>query len=490
MDHLIPKPVHMESSTGHFELTNAASVAVNPPSPELMRIGELVAELMRPATGFALPVRPLGTDQRAGDLYLTVTDSEPDLGDEGYDLRVSPDAVHLTAFQPAGLVRGTQSIRQLLPHTIEHRMPQPGPWLIPAMTIRDYPRFAWRGMMLDVARHFFTVAEVKRCIDLAAFYKLNRFHLHLTDDQGWRLEIKSWPELVRTGGRTQVGGGPGGYYTQEEYAELVAYAQDRCITLVPEIDVPGHTNAALAAYPELNCDGRSPELYTGVEVGFSTLCLEREVVYRFMDDVIGEVAALTPGPYLHIGGDEAHSTKLEVYRPFIARVLEIVAAHGKTAVGWEEIGQATLRPGTLAQHWASGHILKAVEQGAMAILSPSTHAYLDMKYDETTPIGLTWAGTIDVRVAYEWDPANLLPGISEADLAGIESPLWTETVETWDDITFMTLPRLAGHAEIGWSPAAGRHWEEYRNRLAEHHHRWDATGLKYYRARGVSEQVT
>jgi len=205
---------------------------------------------------------------------------------------------------PAGLFYGVQTLRQLLPAAVEYSAAFPRPMRLPAARVVDAPRFAWRGAMLDVARHFIEAAEVKRFVDLMALYKLNRLHLHLSDDQGWRLEIRSRPNLTRHGGSTEVGGGPGGFYTQEQYADLVRYAQERFVTIVPEIDMPGHTNAALASYPELNCNGVAPALYTGTEVGFSALCVESEATYRWIDDVVREIAALTPGAYFHIGGEE------------------------------------------------------------------------------------------------------------------------------------------------------------------------------------------
>jgi hexosaminidase len=337
-------------------------------------------------------------------------------------------------------------------------------------------------MMLDVSRHFFGPEEVRRLIDLLALYKVNRLHLHLSDDQGWRIEIRSWPNLALYGGSTQVGGGPGGYYTRQEYADLVAYARSRYITVVPEIDMPGHTNAALASYPELNCDGVARPLYTGTEVGFSSLCLEKEVTYRFVDDVVGEIAALTPGPYFHIGGDEAMATPLPAYIAFVERVQRIVQAHGKQMIGWEEIAQAPLLPTSVAQVWHGGMGRQAVQQGNRVIMSPAFKAYLDMKYTPETPLGLNWAGYIEVRDAYEWDPATVAEGIGEEHILGVEAPLWTETVQTRADIDWMTFPRLIGYAEIGWSPAEGRNWEEYRVRLGRHGPRLTALGVNFYRS--------
>lgn len=234
-----------------------------------------------------------------------------------------------------------QTLRQLLPAKVEKDTVQSGPWLVAGGAVTDSPRYGWRGAMLDVSRHFFTVDQVKRYIDQLALYKVNKLHLHLSDDQGWRLAIDSWPRLTTHGGSTQVGGGPGGFYTKDDYREIVRYATSRYLEVVPEIDMPGHTNAALASYADLNCDGVAPPLYTGTDVGFSSLCVGKDRTYDFVDDVIRELAALTPGRYLHIGGDEAHSTSHEDYVTFMDRVQPIVAKYGKTVMGWHQLTGAT-----------------------------------------------------------------------------------------------------------------------------------------------------
>ena len=251
---------------------------------------------------------------------------------------------------------------------------------LPALSITNSPRFAWRGAMLDVARHFFSVEDVKRYIDLISHYKINRLHLHLTDDQGWRIEIKSWPKLTEIGAQTQVNGGGGGFYTQEQYKDIVEYARNRYVTIIPEIDTPGHTNAALASYPELNVSEEAPDPYEGTEVGFSSLSINMEATYKFLDDVIRELAAITPGPYIHIGGDEAKSTPEEDYKLFIKRFQEIVYSHNKIPIGWAEIGETELDSRTIAQHWFGAAYQGAKEQGCKIILSPANKTYLDIKY--------------------------------------------------------------------------------------------------------------
>jgi len=478
---LIPQPLVQAPERGTFALGPEARIVVRSRARDAVRVGELLAGSLRPATGYRLPV--VATRPAAGDVTLVLVPGDTALGDEGYRLHVDGAGVTVAARRAAGLFWGAQTLRQLLPAAIEADGLRPGPWLVPRGTIHDRPRFAWRGAMLDVARHFFGVEDVRRLVDLMSLYKLNRLHLHLTDDQGWRLAIRSWPRLTSHGGRTQVGGGRGGFFTQRQYAALVAYAADRFVEVVPEIDMPGHVNAALSSYAKLTCDGRAAAPYTGIDVGFSSLCLRKPVTYAFVDDVVREVSALTPGRYVHIGGDEAHATDPGEYRTFVERVDRIVRAHGKRMMGWEELGKTRLRRSTVVQHWQDDALAaRAVAQGARLVLSPATKAYLDMKYEPGFPLGLSWAGTTTVRDAYGWDPARQVAGVGEADVLGVEAPLWTETVTTRADLDLLVFPRLLGHAEVAWSPATAIAWPGYRRRLAAHGPRLEALGVGYYRA--------
>lgn len=491
MDHLIPKPVTIQPGSGVFVLASTAAIDVQPDHPEVAAVGEYLAGLLRPATGYALPVQAAPQHAAPGAILLTTSGADRALGEEGYTLSIAPDGVTLRAVRPAGLFWGVQTLRQLFPPAIERGAAQAGPWTLPAGVIRDFPRFAYRGVMLDVARHFFPVADVKRYIDELAAYKINYLHLHLTDDQGWRIAIKSWPRLTEIGSQTQVGGGKGGYYTQEEYTDLVAYARSRGMTMVPEIDTPSHTNAALASYAELNCNDTAPALFTGTEVGFSSLCIDKDITYRFLDDVLGELAALTPGPYLHIGGDEAWSTPHDDYVRFIERIQPIVRRHGKQMVGWSEIPAAKLEPGAVVEYWSTKDpkqaelARSAAAQGAKIIMAPANRSYLDMQYDESSPIGLHWAAYVEVEDSYTWDPAELIEGIGENALLGIEAALWAETLKNMDDVHYLTFPRLPSLAEIAWSPKAGRSWAEFRGRLAAHSPRWEAQGIGFYRSAQV-----
>ncbi len=480
-ENLIPKPVSVLSKGGAFDLTDQTDIYVQGESAELVQIGQYLADKLNPSTGLSIDVKTSANAPAPGNIFLSLSGDDAELGEEGYQLVINEKSVNLTANKPAGLFHGIQTIRQLLPAKVELGEKQRGPWKIATGTIRDFPAYSYRGTMLDVARHFFTVDEVKSIIDHMAYYKMNVFHLHLADDQGWRIEIKSWPNLTAHGGKTEVGGGEGGYYTQEQYADLVKYAQSRYITIVPEIDMPGHTNAALASYAQLNCDGKSRDLYTGIEVGFSSLCTDKELTYKFIDDVIREIAALTPGEYIHIGGDESLATKIEDYIPFINRVQVLAAEHSKKVIGWDEIALATLKPNTIAQYWSKAeNAKKAVDQGAKILMSPAKNAYLDMQYDSTSTYGLHWAAYIEVDKGYNWDPAQLVPEIKKENIVGIEAPLWSETVSNLQEAEYLIFPRLLGYAEIGWTPAELRNWNNYKVRLKNHGDRMRAMNINFY----------
>jgi hexosaminidase len=485
-ENLIPMPVSITSTGGFFVLKANSAIYIQGESVELNKIGNYLADRLRPSTGFELKVKSTDKVPGPGNIYLTLSGTEAKPGDEGYELTITKSIMTLSAAAPAGLFRGIQTIRQLLPANIELSTRQEDVWKIATGTISDYPEYGYRGVMLDVARHFFSVNDVKQFIDMIAYYKINALHLHLSDDQGWRIEIKSWPNLAIHGGSIEVGGGEGGYYTQEQYSEIVKYANDRYIIIVPEIDMPGHTNAALSSYAELNCNGKATGLYTGIEVGFSTLCTTKEVVYKFVDDVVRELAMITPGPYIHIGGDESHVTSKEDYIPFIKKVHDIVLSHGKQVMGWDEISLSELSAGTVAQYWANKeNAARAVNQGAKILMSPAARTYIDMKYDSTTVLGQHWAAYIEIDSSYIWDPATMVPGITKENIMGVEAPLWTETITNMEELEYMVFPRLPGIAEIAWSPSSVRNWDEYKIRLGKHSERFKAMNINYYASKLV-----
>ncbi|MEM0961654.1 MAG: family 20 glycosylhydrolase [Bacteroidota bacterium] len=489
---LIPYPAEVEVVNAEpFLLTGATPIVTDGGDfDEMERIAEALSILVGPTREslFALPGDEPVPEAGSGMVALRLLD-RPDLGVEGYELEVRSDHVSLTANAPAGMFYAAQTLRQLMPPRVEYEAALPTVLPIPAVRIVDRPRFAWRGMMLDVSRHFFEVEDVERVIDLMALHKLNRLHLHLSDDQGWRIEIPGRPELTEIGGRSQVGGGPGGFYTTADVERIVRYAADRFITVVPEIDLPGHTNAALVSTPELNCDGVAPAPYTGIRVGFSTVCVDREETYAFVGDVTEALAAYA-GDVIHLGGDEVHELPVEDYRRFMTRAQEIVAPTGRTFMAWDEVAETDvpLLPGSIVQAWrpvtpeSAEHLADAVQNGARLVLSPADRIYLDIKYDSTTALGLTWAGLNGVRDAYDWDPSALVDGVADSAVLGVEAPLWTETIGTVRDIEFMAFPRLAGVAEIAWTPQALRSWDGYRQRLGAFGPRWAALGVHFYRS--------
>ena len=472
MLNLIPKPVSILPTQEEFILSDSTIIQTDFSNEEVKSLAKYLSTQLQSATGGQIAVND--SDPTTDKITLEL-DHDASLGDEGYELTITTDEIRLHANRPAGLFYAIQTLLQLIP---PH---QTGTVNLPAIWIRDTPRFSWRGAMLDVARHFFCVDDVKRYIDLIAHYKMNRLHLHLSDDQGWRIEIKSWPKLAEFGGKTQVGGKSGGYYTQEQYKEIVDHARSRYVMIIPEIDTPGHTNAALASYPELNESEEAPDLYEGTEVGFSTLWIDSEITYQFLDDVIRELAEMTPSPYIHIGGDEARSTPLEAYKKFIQRIQEIVVSHGKQTIGWGEIGEAELLPGTIAQQWVGATYQDAKKQGAKIILSPANKTYLDMKYDASTPLGLDWAGLISVKDSYDWEPGSYMSELEESDILGIEAPLWSETLITIKDIEYLAFPRMLSMAELAWSPKGGN-WEEFRQRLGAHGKEMEAKDINFYKS--------
>lgn len=424
---------------------------------------------------------------------------------EGYALDVRADGVRIASGGPAGAFYAERTLAQLM------SFDEAGAFL-PAVAIRDAPRFAYRGVMLDVARHFHSVETVEAVIDRAASLKFNALHLHLTDDHGWRIELQSHPELTLTGSSTSVGGDPGGFYTHDDYRRIVSYAADRHMIVVPEIDLPGHTHALGLSHDELVADpvitehirevtrdygGELPERgtpYTALAVGFSSLRADAPGLERFLREVLGEVASLTPGPFLHFGGDEALGTSDEDYRAMAELASRIVADTGKTPVAWHEAGAADVAPGTVGQYWGfvaprDGHderLRALVARGGRAILSPADAVYLDMKYDEGTPAGLVWAdGPTSVERSYSWDPAAIIPGLDERDILGVEAALWTETIPDLATIDTMAFPRVASAAEAGWSPPAGspeRTWESFRRRVGGLGPAWSDAGISFSRS--------
>lgn len=497
---IIPVPVSVSPETGSFTLNSKTAIVLQSDAAQVQMVAEYLKSAIWELTGMELAI---GKEEKDNAIVL-ILDGGASTHEEGYSLSISDDKILITAPAPEGLFYGTQTLKQLVPAIGGSFKGSSKKFLIPMGTVNDHPEYPYRGVMLDVARHFFTVEEVKKLIDQIAVYKINHLHLHLSDDQGWRIEIKSWPLLTSVGGANQVGGGKGGFYTQEDYKEIVSHAQSRFVTIVPEIDMPGHTNSALNAYGILNPGITVPErtaiaidrkalgleddpdatpYHAGIEVGFSTLDTDSPVTYKFIEDVIREISEMTPGPYFHIGGDESHVTAMEDYVPFIEKAQSIVSKYGNKTLGWDEVAHAKLLPTSVAQYWAKAeNAILAIEQGAQVLISPAVKAYLDMQYDSTTHLGLHWAAYIELDEAYNWDPTELEEQIRRENILGVEAPLWTETIVTFSDIEYMVFPRLPAIAEIAWSPKNARNWEGFSKRIVWHGQRWEAQGKNFYRS--------
>ena len=497
---VIPIPQTVTAAGGAaFRITPASAIVADTTSIDQQRAALALTAVLRPSTGYLLPIvtnldsintavrAPKDTNRRTIIRLRLGASIVP--GAEGYTLTSDADSVVVEAGSGAGLFHGVQTLRQLLPFGIETHQSaiQMGPWQVPAMRISDAPSYGWRGSMLDVARHFFTPDEVKQYIDILALYKLNTQHLHLADDQGWRIEIKSHPELTAMGAPSEVGGGPGGYFSQVDYADLVRYAQDRYVTIVPEIDMPGHINAGLISHPELACGRRKPAIYTGISGGFNAMCPDSEASYALLEDVIREVAVMTPGAFMHIGGDEVQGLTKEQYAKFILRVQSMVLKNGKRMAGWEEVATVSpLDPSTMIQQWQGDSLKIPVRPGTDMVLSAAPHMYLDMRYTPLSELGLRWAGNIDVRKAYDWEPSTAIKGLGQARVLGLEAPLWSETPRNITAVEYLVMPRLPAIAELAWSPASRRSWEDFRLRLSAHAPRWNLLGINYYRSAQIA----
>ncbi|CCH01494.1 beta-hexosaminidase [Fibrella aestuarina BUZ 2] len=523
---LVPQPVSVQPQPGHFTLTKATTITYT--KPESASVAAMLSRQLAEQTSLTLTSRPAAAAP-VNTILLTLTPT-PDakLGREGYRLSSSPKGVVITANQPAGLFYGTQTLLQLVPTeqpAPTGRMTQPTN--VPAVQIIDYPRFGWRGVMLDVSRHFFPKADVMRYIDELARLKLNTFHWHLTDDNGWRIEIKSLPRLTSVGAWRvprdgHFGERPnpkpgeaatyGGFYTQDDIREVVKYAQARNITIVPEIDIPGHSMAMLAAYPNLSCSkDTSVRVNPGTQFAEwygngtfkmlidNTLNPSDEAVYATLDKVFTEVAALFPGPYIHAGGDECykgywekdpgcqalmqkegmkHVEQLQGY--FMKRVEKIINAKGKKFLGWDEILEGDVSPSATVMSWRGmkGGI-EAAQHGHDVVMTPSTFAYIDYMQGDPTLEPRIYA-SLRLKTCYEFEPVP--PGIDSTRILGGQGNLWTEQIPTLAHAEYMTYPRTWALSEVFWTPRNRRDWAGFIPRLEAQMRRADAAGVNYARA--------
>lgn len=482
LEHLIPKPLKIVPTNSAFGLDKNTAIYTSQNVDGFEEVGEFLSQKINDKIALSVPVNESSSEAIDKVIYINQSDSTALKTKESYQLYIRQDSIIINSKTAAGAFRAIQTLRQAIPMQSNDTLAEHKMWLIPSGKIIDSPNFEYRGAMLDVARHFFSIEDVKKYIDILAYYKFNALHLHLSDDQGWRIEIKSWPKLTEIGGSSEVGGESGGFYTQEQFKDLVKYAADRHIMIIPEIDMPGHTNSATVSYPILNGNGKTPKIYTGTHVGFSTLDTRKDIVYKFIDDVVREIVAISPAPYFHIGGDESLVTKKKDFIHFINKAEKIVQKHGKMAIGWDEVVQADLEKTSIIQYWnrTDENALKAADKGLKLIFSPAKKAYLDMMYNEDSKYGLKWAGLIPVDTAYNWSPEKYVKGITKKNILGIEAPLWSETISNIEELEHMAFPRVIGYAELGWSTEENRNWDNYKVRLANQAPYLDRMNVHYY----------
>jgi hexosaminidase len=489
---VIPKPVKMKLNSGSFVLKAETGILVDEGPQEVLDVGRYLSNCLGPATGLSLVVqRTSAAKPPAGSILLTTRNAEQGLGEEGYELTVTEDYVILRAPRAAGVFRGVQTIRQLLPPYVESRVKIRGTeWAIPCVEIVDKPRFPWRGSLLDSCRHFLSKDFVKRYIDLLAYHKMNRLHWHLCEDQGWCIEIKKYPRLTEIGAwRGEGKNRYGGFYTQEDVKEIVEYAKSRYIMVVPEIEMPGHCTAALTSYPELSCTGGPFEVSTKRGIHTEVYCAGNDKVFEFLEDVLSEVIELFPAPYIHIGGDECPKERWkkcpkcqarikaedlknedELQSYFIKRIEKFLLTRNRRLIGWDEILEGGLAPAATVQSWRGlDGAIAAARAGHDVIVSPTSHCYLDYPHNVTS---------LEKIYSFEPIPKQLTAQQAKHILGG-EGNMWTdrtgqELVDSW------VFPRLTALAEVLWSQKSSRDWKDFSGRMQEHYKRLNVMGVRFF----------
>lgn len=511
---LVPAPIQMRVGQGSFTLTSRTRIQAGPGAREE---AATLATALREPTGLPLPLTDRRPRRNVIELELDPA-LETSLGREGYRLSVTPDRVTIRASAAAGLFYGGITLRQLFPPAIASATRAASPpsdgWQAPAVEIEDFPRFPWRGLLVDPARHFVPIEFLKRFVDLMALHKLNSLQLHLTDDQGWRLEIRKHPRLTevgavraespRPGHRDEGDGTPYGpfFYTRGEIRELVHHAAARHVTLVPEIEIPGHFRAALAAYPEYSCTGGPFLVRTRWGVEPDILCAGNDRAIDFVRDVLGEVCDLFPGPFIHIGGDEAprdrwkncprcqarlqteglaHEAQLQTWLNH--RLEQFLASRGRRLIGWDEILEGGLTPGAAVMSWRGTEGgLAAASAGHDVVMSPTSHCYFDYAQSQAPGEPESIGGFIPLATVYAFEPVPAsLPESKRRHLLGAQGNLWSEYLWEPRDVEYFAFPRAAALAEVLWSPAEARNYAGFLQRLDVHLRRLDQLGVNYRR---------
>ncbi len=519
---LIPQPVKIEQSVGFYLLTSASTIGYN--NPEAQKIAEMLTVKLNVPTGYSL----MANQNKTASIQLNLNEvTDPQIGNEGYALNVDNKGVVISANQSAGLYYGMQTLLQLFPKEIESKSVSLAKWNVPAVKIIDYPRFAWRGMMLDVSRHFFSKEDVKTYIDQISRLKYNTFHWHLTDDNGWRIEIKSLPKLTEVGAwrverfgyfgdrSNPKQGEPatyGGFYSQDDIREIIQFAKERNVTIIPEIDVPGHSMAALASYPELSCTkDKNIKVNPGTEFSEwfgngkfkmlidNTLNPSDEKVYDFLDKVFTEVAALFPSPYIHVGGDECYKgyweknlacqalmkkqkmTHVEELQGYFMKRLEVILkAKGKKLLGWDEILEGGISPEATVMSWRGikGGI-EAAKMGHEVVMTPTTFAYLDYVQGDKSIESPVYA-SLRTQQCYGFEPVP--EGVDSKYILGGQGNLWTEQIPTLRYAEYMIYPRSWALSEVYWSPKENKNWDNFSKRMENNFERADVAEINYSKA--------
>lgn len=513
--HIIPEPHHMERKAGTFKLQASTTLKYN--NEEARDIIDVFQKEIGAVTGYALSIAKAASSKVKNSIFFEVSSGsdQSKLGKEGYELRISSAGVHLKAHTAHGLFNGIQSIKQLFPKEIEAGvLISQKAWDLPCVEIVDYPRFGWRGLMMDVSRHFFSKDFVKGYLDQMAKYKLNVFHWHLTDDNGWRIEIKGYPKLTEVGAWRAERKGRwaslmpeeneaqtyGGYYTQEDIKEIVQYAQERYITILPEIDVPGHSLAMIVAYPWLSCSGEQFMINNGRGIGHeqNVLCVSNEAVYDLLDSVFTQVAALFPGPYIHVGADEVNydywnkhegcqqlmkslniSTGNQLQNYFQKRMEKIIQSKGKKMICWYGDYMEGMAPETAVYSWqgnAAG--IKSSKEGRHVVMTPDWETYLDFYQGDPSsePFSII-GGIVRLKHCYNFD---IVPkGAKEEFILGGQGNLWAESIPNDRHLEYMTWPRALALSEVFWSPKSKHNWSDFLVKVENHLPRFAAAEVNY-----------
>ena len=504
---IIPKPARIEIRPGGFKFNLRTQIYLETDNEDAHWVGEYLSALLSRPMGHTIPVLVVKSAGQHRDAIVLSLKGSPTLGPEDYEMSVSRDAIRISAPKVAGLFYGVQTLRQMLPPEIESSVPIKERLKVRCARIEDSPRFAWRGLMLDCSRTFLNMEYLRHTIDLMALYKLNVLHLHLTDDQGWRLEIQKYPNLTAVGAHyAESLGGGGGFYTQQQMRDLITYARQRNVNIVPEIELPGHSKEVLAAYPELACALPEKQIFevTPFWKGSShhhftqPLCVCDDKVYEMSKDVLSEVIALFPSEFIHVGGDEVskeawkesllcqarmkaeglrNAEELQSY--FMRRIEKVVAAQGRRMVGWDEILEGGLAPGATVMSWrGTKGGLAAAKLGHDVVMAPNPFTYFDYTYD-TTP----------TQKVYSYDPADGFAPEMAAHILGVEGCMWTHIAVTERSIDYQIYPRLLALAEVGWSPQQNRDWSDFEARLTPQYPRLQRLGVSYYDSRTAGKKL-